>query len=99
MYTTNAIESLNMSLRKIIKTRGSFPSEQAALKLLYMALKNVVAKWQRERRALLERGAEPVHGAMGGPDPSGHTESGGRIEPRSTNPAMLWVDATGDRRL
>jgi transposase-like protein len=49
MYTTNAIESLNMSLRKIIKTRGSFPSEQAALKLLYMALKNVVAKWQRNR--------------------------------------------------
>jgi putative transposase len=47
MYTTNAIESLNMSLRKIIKTRGSFPSEQAALKLLYMALKNVVATWQR----------------------------------------------------
>ena len=47
MYTTNAIESLNMSLRRIIKTRGSFPSEQAALKLLYMALKNVVAKWQR----------------------------------------------------
>jgi putative transposase len=47
MYTTNAIESLNMSLRKIIKTRGSFPSEQAAFKLLYMALKNVVAKWQR----------------------------------------------------
>jgi len=47
MYTTNAVESLNMSLRKIIKTRGSFPSEQAALKLLYLALKNVVAKWQR----------------------------------------------------
>jgi len=47
MYTTNAIESLNMSLRKIIKTRGSFPSEPAALKLLYMALKNVVAKWKR----------------------------------------------------
>lgn len=47
MYTTNAIESLNMSLRKIIKTRGSFPSEQAALKLLYLALKNVEAKWQR----------------------------------------------------
>jgi len=47
IYTTNAVESLNMSLRKIIKTRGSFPSEQAALKLLYLALKNVVAKWQR----------------------------------------------------
>ena len=38
VYTTNAVESLHMSLRKIIKTRGSFPSEEAALKLLYLAL-------------------------------------------------------------
>ncbi len=38
IYTTNAIESLNMSLRKIIKTRGSFPNEEAAMKLLYLAL-------------------------------------------------------------
>lgn len=45
MYTTNAVESLHMSLRKIIKTRGSFPSEEAALKLLYLALRNVTAKW------------------------------------------------------
>jgi putative transposase len=45
IYTTNAVESLHMSLRKIIKTRGSFPSEEAALKLLYLALRNVVAKW------------------------------------------------------
>jgi len=45
IYTTNAVESLNMSLRKIIKTRGSFPSEEAALKLLYLALKNVTSKW------------------------------------------------------
>ncbi len=35
-----------MSLRKIIKTRGSFPSEEAALKLMYLALTNVVAKWE-----------------------------------------------------
>src|SRR5262245_60097860 len=47
IYTTNAIESLNMSLRKIIKTRAAFPSEQAALKLLYLALKNVMRGWQR----------------------------------------------------
>jgi putative transposase len=47
IYTTNAIESLNRSLRKIIKTRAAFPSEQAALKLLYLALKNVVQRWQR----------------------------------------------------
>jgi putative transposase len=46
IYTTNAVESLHMSLRKIIKTRGSFPSEEAALKLLYLALRNVTAKWQ-----------------------------------------------------
>src|SRR5438105_2459050 len=45
MYTTNAVESLHMSLRKIIKTRGSFPSEEAALKLLYLALRNASAKW------------------------------------------------------
>ena len=44
IYTTNAVESLHMSLRKIIKTRGSFPSEDAALKLLYLALRNVIAK-------------------------------------------------------
>ena len=46
IYTTNAVESLNMSLRKITKMRASFPSEQAALKLLYLALKNVSAKWE-----------------------------------------------------
>jgi len=37
VYTTNAIESLNMSLRKAIKTRGPFPSEEAALKVMYLA--------------------------------------------------------------
>lgn len=45
IYTTNAVESLNMSLRKIIKTRGSFPNEDAALKLLYLALRNHSKKW------------------------------------------------------
>ena len=45
IYTTNAVESLNMTLRKLIKTRGSFPTEDAALKLLYLGLKNVTKKW------------------------------------------------------
>jgi putative transposase len=45
IYTINAVESLNMSLRKVIKTRGSFPAEEAALKLLYLALTKVAAKW------------------------------------------------------
>ncbi len=49
IYTTNAVESLHMTLRKIIKTRGSFPSEEAALKLLYLALRNVTAKWEAIR--------------------------------------------------
>ena len=40
IYTTNAVESLNRSLRKIIKTRGSFPSDEAAMKLLYLAIQN-----------------------------------------------------------
>ena len=43
IYTTNAIESLHMQLRKIIKTRGHFPSDDAALKLLWLALRNVLA--------------------------------------------------------
>ena len=45
VYTTNAIESLNMSLRKAIKTRGPFPSEEAALKVMYLALRNLAKKW------------------------------------------------------
>lgn len=45
IYTTNAVESLNMSLRKIIKMRGSFPNEEAAFKLLYLALRNASKKW------------------------------------------------------
>ena len=44
IYTTNAIESLNMQLRKIIKTRGHFPSDEAATKLLWLAIRNVLAK-------------------------------------------------------
>src|SRR5262245_28382815 len=45
IYTTNAIESLNMSLRKVTKTRGSFPNDEAAAKLLYLALRNISKKW------------------------------------------------------
>jgi putative transposase len=45
IYTTNAIESLNFQLRKIIKTRGHFPSDDAAFKLLYLALSRAQEKW------------------------------------------------------
>ena len=50
IYTTNAIESLNMSLRKIIKNRGHFPNDEAAAKLLYLALKNASKKWNLPSR-------------------------------------------------
>lgn len=45
IYTTNAIESLNMTLRKISKNRALFPSDEAVFKLLYLALRNISKKW------------------------------------------------------
>src|ERR1700733_8248190 len=45
IYTTNAIESLNMSLRKVTKTRGSFPNDESAVRLLYLALCNISKRW------------------------------------------------------
>jgi transposase-like protein len=56
--TTNAIESVNMSLRKITKNRGSFPSDEALLKLFYLALRNISKKWTmpiRDWKAALNR--------------------------------------------
>ena len=47
IYTTNAIESVNARLRKIIKTRGHFPSDDAASKLIWLALRNITAHWSR----------------------------------------------------
>ena len=45
IYTTNAIESINARLRKIVKTRGHFPSDEAATKLIWLALQNITANW------------------------------------------------------
>ncbi|TSJ87554.1 IS256 family transposase [Chitinimonas sp. BJB300] len=47
IYTTNAIENINAQLRKIIKTRGHFPSDEAATKLIWLALRNITADWSR----------------------------------------------------
>lgn len=44
VYTTNAIESINFQLRKITKNRGHFPSDEAAMKLLYLGLRNISSK-------------------------------------------------------
>lgn len=71
VYTTNAIESLNMSLRKVIKNRASFPTDEAAFKLLYLALKNIAKKWTMPIKqwsaamnqfAIIYEGRVPTHG-------------------------------------
>jgi len=50
IYTTNVIESLHMQLRKIIKNRGHFPSDEAATKLIWLALRNITNDWSRATR-------------------------------------------------
>ena len=50
IYTTNAIESVNMSLRKVSKNRGSFPNDEAVIKLYYLALSNIAKKWSMPLR-------------------------------------------------
>ncbi len=47
IYTTNAIESLNRSLRKVIKTKAVFPDEESVFKLMYLAMNNIAKRWTR----------------------------------------------------
>ncbi len=47
IYTTNAIESVNAQLRKIIKTRGHSPNDEAATKLIWLGLRNITTNWRR----------------------------------------------------
>ena len=73
IYTTNAIESVNARLRKIIKSRGHFPSDDAATKLIWLALRNITEDWGRAANhwksamnqfAILygDRFTQPTHG-------------------------------------
>jgi putative transposase len=67
IYTTNTIESVNRGLRKNIKNRGSFPTDEAALKLLFLAIQNISQKWNRpikEWRAELNRFAIVFEGRL-----------------------------------
>jgi len=61
VYTTNTIEGLHRQVRKAIKTRGHFPDEQAATKLIYLALIKADAKWQRNRTWTAPRSALKIH--------------------------------------
>jgi transposase-like protein len=61
VYTTNTIEGLHRQVRKAIKTRGHFPDEQAATKLIYLAIIKADAKWQRNRTWTAPRAALKIH--------------------------------------
>jgi putative transposase len=61
VYTTNTIEGLHRQIRKAIKTRGHFPDEQAATKLIYLAIIKADAKWQRNRTWTAPRAALKIH--------------------------------------
>jgi putative transposase len=61
VYTTNTIEGLHRQIRKAIKTRGHFPDEQAATKLIYLAIMRADAKWQRNRTWTAPRAALKIH--------------------------------------
>ena len=50
IYTTNAIEALNSKIRRAVRTRGHFPSDEAAAKLIYLALNATSAEWKRSVR-------------------------------------------------
>ena len=61
VYTTNTIEGLHRQIRKAIKTRGHFPDQQAATKLIYLAIIKADAKWQRNRTWSGPRAALKIH--------------------------------------
>ncbi len=72
IYTTNAIESLHMTLRKVTKNRGSFPNQESAIKLLYLALQkvskqwNAVQGWREALRQFAIRWPERLQQGLGG---------------------------------
>jgi putative transposase len=61
VYTTNTIEALHRQVRKAIKTRGHFPDEQSATKLIYLAITRAEAKWQRNRAWTAARAGLKIH--------------------------------------
>jgi putative transposase len=54
IYTTNAIEALNSKLRRAVRTRGHFPNDDAAIKLLYLVLNHAAEEWKRPPREWFE---------------------------------------------
>ena len=66
VYTTNAIESLNAKIRRAVRTRGHFPSDEAASKLLYLVLDHAAEAWKRPPREWFEaKHSSPSSSAKG----------------------------------
>ena len=65
VYTTNAIESINYQLRKVSKTRGQFPNDEAACKLLYLAICDIevrtTTRGNNKEKKLFQRGSNTQH--------------------------------------
>jgi len=61
VYTTNTIEAMHRHIRKAIKTRGHFPDEQAATKLIYLAIERAETKWRSARAWTSARRALKIH--------------------------------------
>ncbi len=79
IYTTNAIEALNSKLRRAVRTRGHFPGDDAAMKLLYLVLNNAAEQWKRAaaRVGLRPRPSSPSSSANGSSiddEPASRTE-------------------------
>src|SRR5439155_16383763 len=75
VYTTNAIEALNRQLRKAIKTKGHFPNEEAARKLIYLANTNAVPAWTRTRNWTTALLAFKIHFGDRLPERTAYTEN------------------------
>src|SRR4051794_32388795 len=75
VYTTNAIEALNRQLRKAIKTKGHFPNEEAARKLIYLAITNAVPAWPRTRNGTTALLAFKTHFGDRLPNGTAYTEN------------------------
>ncbi len=83
IYTTNAIESVNARLRKILKTRGHFSNDEAATKLIWLALRNITKDWSKEHLNNPSSFAAPPPSAQ-----KSHHPSPIYVKPDANNPLL-----------
>jgi Transposase, Mutator family len=95
IYTTNAIEAPNRQIRKAIKTRGHFPDEQAATKLIYLAIRRTDGKWQQAFNWIAARQGLKIPLREPTTRPNNHPSS--HTNPRTAQ--ARWVDWYNHRRL